>query len=40
MFSATLTTTDSNVVIGADTATVTILDDDRECYFVNDTKVV
>ena len=30
MFSATLTTTDSNVVIGADTATVTILDDDRE----------
>ena len=31
MFSATLTTTDSNVVIGsADTATVTILDDDRK----------
>ena len=30
MFSATLTTTDSNVVIGSDdTATVTILDNDR-----------
>ena len=40
MFSATLTTTDSNVVIGADTATVTILDDDREYYFVSHTKVV
>ena len=40
MFSATLTTTDSNVVIGADTAIVTILDDDRECYFVSHTKVV
>ena len=34
MFSATLTTTDSNVVIGADTATVTILDDDREYYLI------
>ena len=35
MFSATLTTTDSNVVIGDDdTATVTILDDDRECYLI------
>ena len=34
MFSATLTTTDPNVVIGADTATVTILDDDRECYMI------
>ena len=34
MFSATLTTTDSNVVIGDDdTATVTILDNDREYYF-------
>ena len=41
MFSATLTTMDSNVVIGSDdTATVTILDDDRECYFVSHTKVV
>ena len=40
MFTATLTTTDSNVVIGADTATVTILDDDRESYFVSHTKVV
>ena len=30
MFTATLTTTDSNVVIGADTATVTILDNDRK----------
>ena len=40
MFSATLTTTDSNVVIGDDTATVTILDDDRECYVVSHTKVV
>ena len=40
MFSATLTTTDSNVVIGTDTATVTILDNDRECYFVSHTKVV
>ena len=41
MFSATLTTMDSIVVIGSDdTATVTILDDDRECYFVSHTKVV
>ena len=30
MFTATLTTTDSNVVIGVDTATVTIMNDDRE----------
>ena len=30
MFSATLTTTESNVMIGNGTATVTILDDDGE----------
>ena len=34
MFTATLTTTQSNVMIGGDTATVTILDDDGMSFSV------